>query len=225
MATPIPPNQAIFALSEVAQVTGAVLNGAESSVIRGIATDSRIDLRGKLFVALCGDRFDGHEYLQEAVARGATAVLVERDDIPQASVPVLRVPSTLRALGDIAQRHRQKWRGRVVAVVGSAGKTTTRVAIETVLSVLLGQRVHATKGNLNNQIGVPMTLLGLTDQHEIAVIEVGTNARGEVERLSELCKPHIAVLTLIGLEHTEGLSDLDGVEWEEGRVFATLRGE
>jgi UDP-N-acetylmuramoyl-tripeptide--D-alanyl-D-alanine ligase len=225
MATPIPPNQATFTLSELAQATGAVFNGVHDTVIRGIATDSRADLRGKLFVALCGDRFDGHEYLQEAAARGAAAVLVERDDVPDTPAAVLRVPSTLRALGDIAQRHRQNWRGRVIAVVGSAGKTTTRVAIETVLGALLGPRVHATKGNLNNQVGVPMTLLGLTEHHEIAVIEVGTNARGEVERLSELCMPQVAVLTLIGLEHTEGLIDLDGVEWEEGRVFAALTGD
>ena len=225
MATPIPPNQATFTLSEVARATGAVLSGSDGKVIRGIATDSRADLTGKLFVALCGDRFDGHEYLQQAVACGAAAVLVERDDIPEIPIPVLRVPSTLRALGDIAQRHRQNWPGRVIAVVGSAGKTTTRVAIETVLSAIVEQRVHATRGNLNNLVGVPMTLLGLTEQHEIAVIEVGTNARGEVARLSGLCMPQIAVLTLIGLEHTEGLSDLDGVEREEGRVFAALAGD
>ena len=159
MATPIPSNQATFTLGEIAQATGAVHDGSDGRAIRGIATDSRADLHGKLFVALCGDRFDGHEYLQDAAARGAAAVLVERDDVPELPVPALRVPSTLGALGDIAHRHRQKWRGRVVAVVGSAGKTTTRVAIETVLGASLGPRVHATRGNLNNQIGVPMTLL------------------------------------------------------------------
>jgi len=222
MATAIPPNEARFTLRELAVATGAVFESSQDRTIRGISTDSRIGVEGKLFIALSGERFDGHAFVQDAVANGAAAVLVERGELPELPVPVLRAPSSLCALGDIAQLHRQKWPGRLVAVAGSAGKTTTRVAIETVLRSVLGDRVHATPGNLNNLVGVPMTLLGLTEQHEYAVVEVGTNFPGEVARLSAICSPNAAVLTLIGLEHTEGLGDLDGVEQEEGQVFKAL---
>ena len=222
MATAIPVNRARMTVRQVAQAAGATIVGAEQCQLSGVTTDTRSELQDRLFVALTGDHFDGHAYVTDAVARGAAAVLVERDEIPPLSVPVLRVPSTLRALGDIARLHRQNWRGQLIAVAGSAGKTTTRVAIEAVLRAIAGTRVHATQGNLNNQIGVPMTLLGLTDQHQYAVVEVGTNALGEVERLGHVCSPNISVLTLIGLEHTEGLGDLDGVEQEEGHIFAAL---
>jgi UDP-N-acetylmuramoyl-tripeptide--D-alanyl-D-alanine ligase len=222
MATAIPTNDAAFRLSEVASAVRTGFDPAKDQAIRGISTDSREDLRGKLFVALSGDRFDGHHFLDAAVAHGAAALLVERPVAGQMGVPVLQVPDSLRALGDIAKAHRSRWKGQLVAVAGSAGKTTTRVAIETVLRSTYGDRVHATRGNLNNQIGVPMTLLGLREAHELAVIEVGTNHPGEVARLSEVCSPDAAVLTLIGLEHTEGLGDLDGVEREEGQVFQFL---
>lgn len=222
MATAIPPNEAPFTLREIAAATGAAFETSHDRTVCGVSTDSRHGIEGKLFVALSGDRFDGHAFVQDAVANGAAAVLVERDGFSGLSVPVLQVSSSLSALGDIAQRHRQKWPGRLIAVAGSAGKTTTRVAIETVLRSVLDSRVHATPGNLNNLIGVPMTLLGLTKHHECAVIEVGTNFPGEVARLSAICAPNAAVLTLIGLEHTEGLGDLDGVEREEGEVFKAL---
>jgi len=225
MATAIPSNEARFTLRELAVATGAVFEGSQDRTVCGISTDSRRGVKGKLFIALSGDRFDGHTFVQDAVANGAAAVLVERGGLPELPVPVLHVPSSLCALGDIAQRHRQKWPGRLVAVAGSAGKTTTRVAIETVLRSALGARVHATPGNLNNLIGVPMTLLGLTERHEYAVVEVGTNFPGEVARLSAICLANVAVLTLIGLEHTEGLGDLDGVELEEGHVFKALGAE
>ncbi len=227
MATPIPPNQARFTLRELVQATGAVLlepvgKAAADRAIRGVCTDSRAALEGKLFVALSGERFDAHDFVGAAVARGAAAGMVERDGFAALPVPVLRVASVLRALGEIARCARNRWQGRVVAVAGSAGKTTTRVAIETLLASALGDRVHATRGNLNNLVGVPMTLLGLSDHHEVAVIEVGTNRPGEVARLAEICRPDVAVLTLIGLEHSEGLGDLDGIEVEEGRILQAL---
>lgn len=229
MATPIPTNQAAFSLREIAGVTSATSSVSGANVeargdqrIVGVSTDSRSALQGKLFVALSGDRFDGHLFLHDAIVHGAAAVLVERAGYESLPVPVLRVPSTLRALGDLARHHRRKWQGKLVAVVGSAGKTTTRVAIQTVLASVLGDRVHATQGNLNNQVGVPMTLLGLCEQHEIAVVEVGTNHPGEIARLAQICLPDAAVLTLIGIEHTEGLGDLDGVELEEGAILGAI---
>lgn len=222
MATPIPENSAPFTLSDIVRATGARLIGNGDRVVRGITTDSRAHAAEKLFVALSGDRFDGHAFLREVVAGGARAVLIERDPVPELPVPILRVDSTARALLDIAKFHRNRWRGRVVAIAGSAGKTTTRAACQALLEACHPGRVLATRGNLNNQVGVPMTLLGLTEENEYAVIEVGTNSPGEIRRLAEVCQPNVAVLTLVGLEHTEGLGDIDSIEQEEGSIFAAL---
>jgi len=222
MATPIPTNLAPFALDELVRATGGKLLGNGDGSIRGVATDSRADVAGKLYVALAGERFDGHSFLRQVVEGGAGAVVVDRDELPELSVPVLKVASTSNALLDIARYHRNRWRGQLVAVAGSAGKTTTRVACQALLETICPGKIHATPGNLNNQVGVPMTLLGLTESHTFAVIEVGTNFPGEVGKLARICKPNLALLTLIGLEHTEGLGDIDRIEQEEGDIFGEL---
>ncbi len=222
MATPIPANSATFSLSELVRATGAQLSGSNNCTVRGVTTDSRTNVSEKLYVALPGERYDGHSFVEQAVAGGASAVLAERRQLPQLSVPVLTVVSTSRALLDIAKYHRSRWGGRLVAIAGSAGKTTTRVACQALLESICPSRVHATPGNLNNQVGVPMTLLGLTEAHDYAVVEVGTNFPGEVGKLAEVCQPSVALLTLIGLEHTEGLGDIDSIEKEEGDIFGSL---
>lgn len=226
MATPIPQNIAEFSQSEVISATRAArIQGLFQGSFRGVATDTREDLTGKLFVALQGERFDGHRYLEDAVQKGARGLLVSApppDSLPR-EVVVFRVEAGLQALGDLALFHRTRWSGKLVAVVGSAGKTTTRSVISRLVEEAYGTRVHSTVGNLNNRVGVPMVLFGLSEQHDYAVVELGTNQPGEVAALSRIAAPDIAVLTLIDLEHTEGLGDLDGVEREEGSVFQYLR--
>ena len=208
----IPENHAAFTVAEVLAATGGALQGGlEREVFRGVGTDTRAPLAGKLFVALAGERYDAHDYLDKAAQAGALAALVERS-VEGAPLPTIRVGSTLRALGGLARLHRQRYRGKLVAVGGSAGKTTTRSAIGAALGA------YQAAGNLNNLIGVPHVLLGL-ERQPCAVIEIGTNAPGEVAELSCMSAPDIAVLTLIGLEHTEGLGDLDGVEREEGALL------
>jgi UDP-N-acetylmuramoyl-tripeptide--D-alanyl-D-alanine ligase len=221
MASLIPGNSAAFSLSEAARITGGVLRGSDADCV-GVTTDSRADLRGRLFVALRGEHFDGHEFARKALAEGARGVLVERP-IPDLVGGSVQVPSTLHALGALAGAHRKRWGKRIVAVAGSAGKTTTRSAITAVLSAVLPSAPHFAAGNLNNLIGVPMVLLGLKTEHALGVVEVGTNAPGEVRALSLLAAPDLAVLTLIGIEHSEGLGDLDGIEREEGEIWAGLR--
>ncbi|MDX2051474.1 MAG: UDP-N-acetylmuramoyl-tripeptide--D-alanyl-D-alanine ligase [Polyangiaceae bacterium] len=209
----------------MADVTAATVATSElfDSHFTGITTDSRGDLGGKLFVALRGERFDGHDYAEKALAQGALAVLAERGKWVTSDSRVFWVDDTLRALGALAAFHRKRWNGRVVAVAGSAGKTTTRSAITRLLKQLLpSESVWSPPGNLNNRIGVPMVLLGLTAQHHIAVVEIGTNMAGEVAMLTRIASPNVGVLTLIELEHTEGLIDLAGVEAEEGALFAEL---
>jgi UDP-N-acetylmuramoyl-tripeptide--D-alanyl-D-alanine ligase len=218
MATPIPSNRASFTLQEVALATGGTLQGAPELQVRGVSTDSRADLQGQLFVALRGAKFDGHAFVNAALQRGASAVLCE-EPVPD-SVASVRVADTLDALGKLARHHRRRWGKRIVAVAGSAGKTTTRSVCTALLRELYGSKVHAAAGNLNNRIGVPMVLLGLQPEHELCVLELGTNQTGEMPALVEVCEPDIGVLTLIDLEHSEGLGDLDAIEEEEAAIFA-----
>jgi UDP-N-acetylmuramoyl-tripeptide--D-alanyl-D-alanine ligase len=223
MATQIPHNHAAFTVSELVEATGgALVVGGSDASVRGVATDTRQDLAGKLFVALRGERFDGHAFVADAVRAGASALLVSDETIMAERVAVVRVRCTLSALGALGRWHRLRWAGKLVAIGGSAGKTTTRAAVQAALEVVWPGAVHSTLGNLNNRVGVPMTLLGLGPEHRVAVVEVGTNARGEVAELGRVAAPDLAVLTLIGLEHTAGLGDIDGIEQEEGDLLRAL---
>jgi UDP-N-acetylmuramoyl-tripeptide--D-alanyl-D-alanine ligase len=223
MASALPENRASFTLAEVARITGGTLapvTAADRTLI-GVQTDSRAALAGKLFVALAGERFDGHAFVAEAAAKGAVAALVERE-LETLGLPVVRVKSTLAGLGALAAAQRARCGARVVAVAGSAGKTTTRSAVGALLELVAAGAVHQTHGNLNNAIGVPLVLLGLEPERRFAVVEIGTNAPGEVQALTALVRPDIALLTLVGIEHSEGLGDLDAIENEEGAVFSGL---
>lgn len=187
--------------------------------LSGVTTDSRSVSKGQLFVALIGEKFDGHDYLESAVEQGAAALVVSRP--VDLGVPAFVVPDTLVALGMLANHYRRAWGGPVVMVAGSNGKTTTKDLIRAALSRAM--KVHATTGNLNNRIGVPLTLLSIPPAAEIAVVEAGTNLPGEVAILRDIMDPDIAVVTSIGEEHLEGLGDLDGVLREEAAAFDGVR--
>jgi UDP-N-acetylmuramoyl-tripeptide--D-alanyl-D-alanine ligase len=218
----IPENTAFFKLAEVLAATSGSAPGVDPELtFEGVGTDTRDRLSGKLFVALAGERYDAHDYLAQAAAAGARAALVERD-IEGAPLALVKVPSTLWALGDLARFHRRRFGGKVVAIGGSAGKTTTRSAVGAALAVAAPDAVHQTSGNLNNLIGVPHVLFGLEPSQRFAVVELGTNTPGEIARLMAISEPDVSVLTLIDVEHTEGLGDLDGVEREEGELFSRL---
>lgn len=219
MSAPLPSNRLELSLAEVARVTGGTLSGDDVRVC-GISTDSRAKLAGALFVALSGERFDGHDFVERARQGGAAALLVERD--VKSALPSVRVPSTLGALGALGAFRRRSWGGKLVAVAGSAGKTTTRAALSALLEAAEPGLVHYARGNFNNLIGVPLVLLSLGAAERFAVVELGTNRPGEVTALTRMAAPDLGVLTLIGYEHTEGLGDLDGIEAEEGALFAEL---
>ncbi len=222
MATAIPQNRVPFTLEEIARATGGEVRVGRAREVAGITTDSRADVEGKLFVALSGEHFDGHAFAGDVGTRGARIVLLERDVEVPSELSVVRVPSTLAALGALALFHRKRWAGTLVAIAGSAGKTTTRSAVSALLAGILGEKVHFERGNLNNLIGVPMVLFGLGPEHDVAVVEVGTNQRGEVARLGAMVAPDVAVVTLIGIEHSEGLGDLDEIQAEEGDLYRAL---
>jgi UDP-N-acetylmuramoyl-tripeptide--D-alanyl-D-alanine ligase len=223
VATPIPANSVALTLGELGAATGAeVLECAQES-FRGITTDSRGDARGKVFVALVGEHFDGHDFARGAVERGAQALLTSRPvAVPPRGITLLRVEDTLAALGALGHWQRRRWGGVLLAVGGSAGKTTTRAVVSAILAEALPGRVHFAPGNLNNLVGVPMVLLGLGEEHRLCVVELGTNHPGEVARLAEMAEPDLALLTLIALEHSAGLGDLDQIESEEGDLLRQL---
>src|SRR3954464_11283119 len=169
-----------------------------------VSTDTRTIEQGDLFVALAGERFDAHDFLKDAVAKGATGVVVSRADAAAGlGVPVYEVRDTLVALGALGTHRRRVLNKPVVAVVGTNGKTSTKELIKAALGSML--EVHATTGNLNNLIGVPLTLLAMPDSADVAVVEMGTNMPGEVPRLRAIVEPNVTVVTSIAEEHLEGL--------------------
>ena len=210
-----------WTLDRVSQALGQQMVGARPlghQPLGAIVTDTRSIAPSDVFVALIGERFDAHEFLGDAVARGAVAVVVsDASRLAKLGVPAFVVADTVRALGALGTFRRRAWGGPVVAVAGSNGKTSTKALI----TAALGQRfdVHATRGNLNNQIGVPITLLAIPDGVHVAVVEIGTSHPGEVATLRAMVEPDIAVVTSIGEEHLEGLGDLDGVLREECAVY------
>ena len=198
------------------ELTGARPMGAEP--VRSIATDTRTLADGDCFVALSGERFDAHEFLAQAVASGASALVVSRPERAAGlGVPVYAVRDTLRALGALGHFRRRAWGGPLVAIGGSNGKTTTKELLAAALDSRL--ETHSTTGNLNNLVGVPLTLLALPAHSDIAVVEMGMNVPGEMARLRAIAAPEVAVVTSIGEEHLEGLGSLAVVMQEESEIF------
>jgi len=205
---------------KVAEFTGGHLlqNGA-SVEINGFSTDSRKIQPGELFIPLRGEQYDGHDYLTQAVQRGAAACLSE-EVIGGLRVPVIKVTDTLVALGDLAAAIRRQFAGPVVGITGTSGKTTCKEMLASILASL-GPGLKSA-GNFNNLIGVPLTLFGLQPQHRWAVIEMGMSARGEIARMAEIAAPKLGVITNIGAAHLETLGGISGVARAKGELYIGL---
>ncbi|MCC7100246.1 MAG: UDP-N-acetylmuramoyl-tripeptide--D-alanyl-D-alanine ligase, partial [Rubrivivax sp.] len=201
----------------------ATLHGEGGTRIGRVHTDTRTLQRGDLFVALRGERFDGHDFLPQAQAAGAAAVLAERG-VAACGLPGLEVADALLALQQLAAAWRRQQGGALIAVTGSNGKTTVTQMIAAILRAWLGPDALATKGNLNNAIGVPLTLLRLRAQpaHRVAVVELGTNHEGEIARLAALAAPTVALVNNTQREHQEFLLGLAAVARENGSVIEAL---
>ncbi|MHB8472976.1 MAG: UDP-N-acetylmuramoyl-tripeptide--D-alanyl-D-alanine ligase [Gammaproteobacteria bacterium] len=204
-------------LSELAALLRGEWQGAEV-VLESVSTDSRNLRAGDLFIALRGSHFDAHDYLAQARERGAAAALVERQIAEP--LPQLVVADTRLALGQIAAAVRSEFAIPVLAVTGSNGKTT----VKEMLASILGRRgaVLATRGNLNNDIGVPLTLLRLRGEHRYAVIEMGANHPGEIAYVAGLAAPTVALVNNAGPAHLEGFGSLDGVAHAKGEIYQQL---
>jgi UDP-N-acetylmuramoyl-tripeptide--D-alanyl-D-alanine ligase len=213
----------LFTHAEVLAATGSRPAGTPPVVLEGVSTDSRTLAPGALFVALRGERFDAHAFLAEVAARGAAGAVVQLGH-PRSAVPpgfaLYEVSDTLQALGALGRFHRRRFQLPLGAVGGSNGKTTTKEMVGAILA-LRGPALK-TEGNLNNEVGLPLTLLRLRPQHVAAVVELGMNHPGEMGRLTRVAEPDAALITTIQPEHLEGLGSLEGVAEAEGELFASL---
>jgi UDP-N-acetylmuramoyl-tripeptide--D-alanyl-D-alanine ligase len=210
-------------LSELAPVLDARLSGAEVE-FAAVATDSRKIAAGDLFVALRGDHFDGAAFVAKAAQDGAVAAVVNADsELADAPIPVLYVADTRLALGRLAAYWRSKFDLPLIAVTGSNGKTTVKEMLASILRVAGGENsVLATQGNLNNDIGMPLTLLRLREEHRYAVIEMGMNHVGEIDYLTRLARPTVALVNNASGAHLAGLGSVEAVARAKGEIFAGL---
>lgn len=203
-------------------ITGARLVGAGEAVFNGVSTDSRNVFAGSLFVALRGEVFDAHNFLAQVAEKGAAAVVVE--ELPEGwTLPAIVVPNTLVALGQIANYWRRQFAMPVIGVTGSNGKTTVKEMIAAILAAAHGEEGRlATRGNLNNEIGVPLTLFRMEARQESAVIEMGMNHPGEIGRLAAIAEAGIAMVNNAQREHQEFMHTVEAVARENGAVLAAL---
>ena len=194
-------------------VKGELLMGSRDRSFSGINTDSRTVGKGQLFWALRGGTFDGHDFVKEAIKKGAVAVVVNKDwiaDLPaNTRASIIGVPDTLKALGDLARWWRRRFETRVAAITGSGGKTTTKEMTSAILS--LEGLTLKNEGNFNNLIGLPLSLFLLEESHRYAVLEMGMNRSGEIGRLTEIADPDIGLITNVGRAHLEGVGSIEGV--------------
>lgn len=213
-----------WALAEILQATGGrLINGPPRQSLRSISTDTRVIAPGDLFVALHGERFDGHDFLDQAAHAGAAAVLVDDANAAAAlgdRTAIIVVADTLRALGDLAHHRRLGLSLPLVGITGSNGKTSTKEMLATILAI--SHRVLKNQGNFNNLVGVPLTLLKLEASHQAAVIEMGINVLGEMAQLVRMTAPTAGLITNIQPAHLEGLGSEDQVLQEKGLLWRSL---
>jgi UDP-N-acetylmuramoyl-tripeptide--D-alanyl-D-alanine ligase len=215
----------------LAATGGKVLRDGGKTRFGEIVTDSTKVKTGSVFVALKGERHDGHRFVGDAVRRGAGCIIVHRS-LPKSALgraTAIKVADTLTALGDLAHYRRQQFAPKVLAITGSNGKTTTKEMVAAILQEALagGKRrrgkILKTEGNFNNLVGLPLTLLRLRKQDKMAVVELGTNQPGEIQRLTEIADPDIAIITSVAAAHLEGLNSLAGVAREKGALYRAMR--
>ena len=210
-----------FSMQEIVNATGGILlQGDSQSKIIGISIDSRQIKTGELFVAIKGERFDGHQFVEQAIQNGANGILIhENIDIPDGTA-VIRVDNTLTALGDIARANRYKNTVPVIGITGSNGKTTTKDLVAGILEQSL--KIIKNEGNYNNEIGLPLTLLKISQSTEAAVVEMGMRGIGQIKHLAEVAHPNIGIVTNIGLTHLELLGTQENIAKAKSELLEAL---
>lgn len=200
-----------FTVEEICLATeGNVVNSLGQVNFTGVSTDTRTVKQGDLFIPLVGENFDGHDFIEQAIKNGASGVIFSRKDMPiSKDITAIEVTDTLLALQNLARFHRQRFTIPVVAITGSNGKTTTKDMAAAVLSSKF--HVLKTEANYNNEIGLPLTLLQLTKQHEVAVVEMGMRGKGQIRQLANIALPTIAIITNVGETHLELLGSIENI--------------
>ncbi|MHC1696574.1 MAG: UDP-N-acetylmuramoyl-tripeptide--D-alanyl-D-alanine ligase [Geobacteraceae bacterium] len=213
-----------FTVSEIAAAVGGTLFGVADACVLGVSTDSRSVEPGELFVPLRGERFDGHQFIDGALARGVRVILAEQGSCQPGSLPpgasFISVADTLRALGDLAAFHRKRFSLPVVAITGSNGKTTTKEMLAAILACR-GKGLK-TAGNLNNLIGLPRMVFQLSESHQWAVLEMGMSELGEIDRLAEIACPEVGVITNVAPAHLLSMGSVAAVSAAKGELFRRL---
>ena len=210
----------LIGIDDVLAATGGRALSRVDAVLTGVSIDSRTVERGELFVAISGERFDGHDFLPQAAGRGAAAAVVERDISARPGLALIQVPDTTRALAEMARHVRGKAGIPVVAITGSVGKTTTKNITASLLSAL-GPTLK-TEGNLNNRYGLPLTLLRLAPEHRFAVLELGMSAAGELRALTAIARPDVAVITMVAPVHLEFFDSIDEIAKAKAEILEGL---
>jgi UDP-N-acetylmuramoyl-tripeptide--D-alanyl-D-alanine ligase len=209
---------ALWGVDELLAATGGTLEGTVSAGLNGVAIDSRSIMAGDIFMAIRGDRTDGHEYAAAALDAGAGLAIVSRtDDAMRAAGPLLVVPDVLKALEAMGRVARDRVTGKVIAVTGSVGKTTTKDALKVALSAC--GPTHAAVSSFNNHWGVPLTLARMPRHTVYGVIEVGMNHAGEIKTLIDMVKPHVAIITTVAESHLGHFESLDQIADAKGEIF------
>ncbi len=207
-----------FTGQEVQAATGGALKRGADRRCTGISTDTRTLKAGDLFVPIIGENYDGHDFVDKAMAAGACGCLGQRElDIDGVMVVV---EDTLEALGDLAANHLSQLDSTIVGITGSNGKTTTKDMVATMLAAY--GPVHSNPGNFNNLVGLPLTAFDVRSHHEYVVLEMGMNRPGEIARLTEIARPKVGVITSVAAAHLEGLLSIEGVMWAKGELFVGL---
>ena len=214
-----------FTLAQVMQATNAILKKATiASVFGGVTTDTRKIEEGMLFVALKGERFDGHDYIAQAAQKGAIGAIVNKDydvnKLADVEIDILAVDDTLKAYQDLARFWREKFNIPVIGITGSNGKTTTKDLTAAILSGKFN--VLKTHANFNNEIGLPMTLLELNKSHDCAVVEMGMRGLGQIAQLTDIARPTIGVITNVGETHLEILGTMENIAKAKGEMAQAI---
>ena len=211
-------------IREIIEATGgSLMSGRIEATVTGISTDSRRINEGCLFIPLMGERFNGHDYINKALEGGAAAILTQQDEISAGDRIFIKVDDTSKALRDIAAFNRRKFQIPFVGITGSVGKTSTKDMIAGVIATKFN--VLKTEGNLNNEIGVPLTIFNLDESHKAAVLEMGMSGAGEISRLTAIIKPDVAVITNVGMSHIEKLGSRQNILKAKLEILEALNPE
>ncbi len=211
----------LFTIDEITTMSGGHLLEKQDTFVYGISTDSRTIKKGDLFIPLKGESFDGHDYLKDVASKGAAAAIVSRIPEEKLNMTLIQVKDTLHALQSLSSNYRKSLQCKIVGITGSNGKTTTKFFAETLLSSKY--KTFASQKSFNNHFGVPLTLLSLTRETEVGIVEIGMNHSGEISALTKLAEPDIALVTTVGRAHLMDFKGIEGIAKEKSDIYRAAK--